>query len=965
MAKIINRGYPLFRKFKEFNCFVFLFLFSSLILTFPLILYALSDQPVQSSWIPNGVIRGTAEGPDGMTYLGGEFNRISPYSGSAVPIDLMQNSVLPQFPKINGTVQVIISDGKGGWYLGGLFDRVGEKRIRNLVHILPDYSVDLKFQPDPDDRVNTLALSGDKKFLYVGGFFKAVFDENLRLRSMPILFRFNIEMGILDSSWQPNPSPDIRGLDSSYFWINAIITSGDTLYVAGFFNSMFGEKVRDLAKFNNGILDKTFKPALISDDALSDVWIDSLALDHEMLYVAGQNLDSKGIKKGLVRFNKDILDVGWDSTVGASRLVSSLSVHDDFLYAAMPNEGLSGGLMIRFNKGTVDPNWKLTFGGRVSTIAFKDNALYVGGYFQTVRDLNGKEQSAQYLAKFDRGVFDPLWHPLDIDFRDGSVNTIAMNEDGKVLYVGGGFHAIKGEAVSGLMRLKRDGDPDFDWKPGFDSSVYALLADEDTLYVGAYSGLARFQKGVFDANWKPIFGAFDNQVTALAFNQKFLYTAGGFGYVKDADGKVQPIHSLARFREAVLDNTWKPNPIFTDQFGKESSGFVRTLAVNGDIVYVAGFFDKIFDKNRTMHSVPSLARFNQGELDAQWKPNLKAVKSAGRDILSVNALAIAKDFLYVGGLFQTEDGKIKNLARFNLNSGTLDPNWHPNPSYDSMRSNPASVNTLIAEGNTLYVGGSFPIVFDANDTDKPIRYLAKFDNGNLDLNWHPNRDCNVWGLARGKDSLYVSGYVPNPPFGGNVGCFFQFRSFIQFAKNEIKKDRKNESIDLEVHLSEPDLSPVTVDYAVTGGTAKRGIDYELSEGTLKFAPGETQKVISLKIKPNPKETSDLTVEISLLNPTGVFFGENKKLIYTIKKTFTTTSPPPDGSSQLDLVQNVGGCSLVQLPPESLKIDFLIYWWSGIGLIFLQRKRLKREKFKSKWIVGLFNKSKKKEGLCVD
>ncbi len=62
---------------------------------------------------------------------------------------------------------------------------------------------------------------------------------------------------------------------------------------------------------------------------------------------------------------------------------------------------------------------------------------------------------------------------------------------------------------------------------------------------------------------------------------------------------------------------------------------------------------------------------------------------------------------------------------------------------------------------------------------------------------------------------------------------------------------------------------VTVDYAVTGGTATgSGTDFTLASGTLNFADSETSKTITVSIVDDATYESDETVEVTLSNATG-------------------------------------------------------------------------------------------------
>jgi probable HAF family extracellular repeat protein len=66
-----------------------------------------------------------------------------------------------------------------------------------------------------------------------------------------------------------------------------------------------------------------------------------------------------------------------------------------------------------------------------------------------------------------------------------------------------------------------------------------------------------------------------------------------------------------------------------------------------------------------------------------------------------------------------------------------------------------------------------------------------------------------------------------------------------------------------VTLSAPAASPVTVTYATSDGTARAGEDYEAQSGVLTFAPGETSKTITVKVKGDKKGEADESFFVNL------------------------------------------------------------------------------------------------------
>src|SRR5207302_10560376 len=60
---------------------------------------------------------------------------------------------------------------------------------------------------------------------------------------------------------------------------------------------------------------------------------------------------------------------------------------------------------------------------------------------------------------------------------------------------------------------------------------------------------------------------------------------------------------------------------------------------------------------------------------------------------------------------------------------------------------------------------------------------------------------------------------------------------------------------------------VTVAYTTVDGTAKAGIDYQATSGTLIFAPGQTSQTVSVPVFGNTQSNPDRTFTLKLTNTT--------------------------------------------------------------------------------------------------
>jgi len=94
--------------------------------------------------------------------------------------------------------------------------------------------------------------------------------------------------------------------------------------------------------------------------------------------------------------------------------------------------------------------------------------------------------------------------------------------------------------------------------------------------------------------------------------------------------------------------------------------------------------------------------------------------------------------------------------------------------------------------------------------------------------------------------------------------------FVGFASPTSSAAESAGTVNLLVSLSAPATASVSVDYAVTGGTATGGgTDYTLANGTLNFAAGESVKAIAIGITDDSDIDANETVIVTLSNPTGL------------------------------------------------------------------------------------------------
>src|SRR5208337_892598 len=96
---------------------------------------------------------------------------------------------------------------------------------------------------------------------------------------------------------------------------------------------------------------------------------------------------------------------------------------------------------------------------------------------------------------------------------------------------------------------------------------------------------------------------------------------------------------------------------------------------------------------------------------------------------------------------------------------------------------------------------------------------------------------------------------------------------VSFAQRTSAGDEGTSPANLYVMLSTASDKIVSVNYTVSGGTARGGgKDYTLMDGTLTFNPGETVKAIEMELNQGLLYDDDKTVEVSLSKPVNAGLG---------------------------------------------------------------------------------------------
>jgi formylglycine-generating enzyme required for sulfatase activity len=175
---------------------------------------------------------------------------------------------------------------------------------------------------------------------------------------------------------------------------------------------------------------------------------------------------------------------------------------------------------------------------------------------------------------------------------------------------------------------------------------------------------------------------------------------------------------------------------------------------------------------------------------------------------------------------------------------------------------------LTAEANCPSSGGGTTLTFNPGETSKTIEIDIVDDGLDEEDETIMIGLSNPTGLDVQLGSITEHTYTIIDP-----------RPYVQFDNESSYGNENVTPASVAVSLSHPWATTVTVDYAVTGGTAATGIDYNLSAGTLTFDTYQTTAYITIDILDDVEQEGPETIELTLSTP------GNAKLGNIIQHTF--------------------------------------------------------------------------------
>ncbi len=236
---------------------------------FSLISYPLYSQtpplPDSKFWITDGPVNAILA-TNNTVYIGGDFSYVGPRTGPLALFNQATGGLLAVPPQINGIVKTVVSDGTGGWFIGGTFAGIGGVAVTNLAHLNADLTPDGNWNANLNGTtVNALALDSGR--LYIGGNFSRLNGQVLSGG----LAGVDVTNPVV--SWNPLLSGSVNALQ---------ITNG-LVYAGGSFFSVGSSNVQNLAAISTSTALATAFSGSSIDQAVLTLFVSGANI-----YVGGQ-----------------------------------------------------------------------------------------------------------------------------------------------------------------------------------------------------------------------------------------------------------------------------------------------------------------------------------------------------------------------------------------------------------------------------------------------------------------------------------------------------------------------------------------------------------------------------------------------------------------------------------------------------------------------------------------------------
>ena len=691
----------------------------------------------------NGNVNGVVRQPDGKILVVGEFTMLGGgFTGTTArqyigrlnddgSLDMSFN------PGANGRIVALALQPDGKILVAGFFTGlgggIGTTPRSNIGRLNPDGSVDASFNPGANGQTGGLVLQADSKIL-VGGDFTMLGGGGTGTTTRNRIGRLNAD-GSLDTSF--NPGANNAVFDLAVQADGKIVVTGFFTALGGGTGTT---PRRYIGRLNaDGSVDASFDPGANGTAGALAIQADGRILVGGYFTGLGGGTGTTP-RRNIGRLNVDgTVDPSFDpGTTGRGDVFAIAQQANGMVLVGGYFTGIGGvtGTTPRSHlgrlhaNGTVDAD--LNPGANLNVYAMAvqaDGKILVAGGFTALGGGTGT------TARNRIGRLNPDGS-LDADFNPGAnddVFTVAVQADGKIL-VGGEFTMLGGGGTGTtpryrIGRLNPDGTIDATFDPGANGSVETLAVQPDgkVLVGGGFTALGGgtgmtprskigrlYPDGSLDTAFDPgtngLVSTFAVQPNGQILVGGWFTTLGGGGSGMTPRSKIGRLHP-----DGTLDTTFDPgagNP--------SSNSGVMALAVQPDAkIVVGGLFTTMGGGGTGTTLRNDIGRLNaDGSLDTTFDPgangNVRAVA-----VQADGQILVGGEFTMLGGGGTGTTPRIK-IGRLNPD-GTLDTAFNPG-------ANVAVIALTVQPDGKVLVGGHFTTLGGGATGSTPRNFIGRLTN---------------------------------------------------------------------------------------------------------------------------------------------------------------------------------------------------------------------------------------------
>jgi len=167
---------------------------------------------------------------------------------------------------------------------------------------------------------------------------------------------------------------------------------------------------------------------------------------------------------------------------------------------------------------------------------------------------------------------------------------------------------------------------------------------------------------------------------------------------------------------------------------------------------------------------------------------------------------------------------------------------------------------------------------------------------------------------------------------------------VQFSATDYTTAEDSGGVIVTVNRTPESSLPAAIDFYTSDGTARQRTDYQVANGTLNFAPGETSKSISVLLVDDLHVEGDESLNIILGSPVGaVTLGTQKVATLTIRDndtTMPTSNPLDDADAQFFVRQHYIDFLNREPDPEGLAFWTNEITSCGLDQVCIRERRIR-------------------------